>query len=116
MDILEEYSVGLWARRILWEYWYRLWMVDCTGGYCRAEFKGFQGVTQGYPLSPTIFNILVEAVMRQLMLLVSWGSGGRDSWGREVRHYANFFYSDDVLVALTDPVWLQVDFDTLIGL
>ena len=108
--------MGPQAQRILQEYWYRLRMVDPTGGYCRAAFKGFRGVTQGYPLSPTIFNILVEAVVRNLMLLVSWGSGGRGGWGREVRHYAKFFYSNDGLVALTDPVWLQGEFDTLIGL
>ena len=44
------------------------------------------------------------------------GTGGKDGWGREVQHCASFFYADDILVALTDLVWLQGVFDTLTGL
>ena len=44
----------------------------CEGGnlYCRAAryygrvFKAKRGVTQGGPLSPTIFNLMVDAVVR----------------------------------------------------
>ena len=47
------------ARRILREYWYRLRMISRAGGYYGAAFKVFRGVTQVYPLSPTIFNVVV---------------------------------------------------------
>ena len=33
-------------------------MVARAGGYYREAFKGARGVTQGNPLSPTIFNVL----------------------------------------------------------
>ena len=38
-------------------------MVDKAGGYFRCPFKGYQGVTQGDLLSPTIFNVVVDAVI-----------------------------------------------------
>ena len=33
-------------------------------------FKGFLGVTQGDPLSTTIFNVVVDAVLRHWVTLV----------------------------------------------
>ena len=42
----------------------RLTMVARAGGNYRADFKGDRGVTKGDPLSPTIFNMVVDAVVR----------------------------------------------------
>ena len=39
-------------------------MAARSGGYYGAAFKGIRGVTQGDPLSPTIFNVVVDAVVR----------------------------------------------------
>ena len=39
-------------------------MVARVGGYYGETFTGDQGVTQGDPLSPTIFNVVVDAVVR----------------------------------------------------
>ena len=39
-------------------------MAARAGGYYGAAFKGTRGVTQGDPLSPTIFNVVVDAVFR----------------------------------------------------
>ena len=36
--------------------------------------------------------------------------------GRDMKQYTAFFYKDDGLVALTDPVWLQGAFETMTGL
>ena len=38
-------------------------MVARAGGYYGTAFKGGRGVTQGDPLSPTIFNVVVDAVV-----------------------------------------------------
>ena len=38
-------------------------MVARAGSYYEKGFKGEQGVTQGDPLSPTIFNVVVDAVI-----------------------------------------------------
>ena len=34
-----------------------------AGGYYRTAFQGAHGVTQGDPLSPTIFNVVVDVVV-----------------------------------------------------
>ena len=53
-------------------------MVACLGGYYGAVFQGFRGVAQIDPLSPIIFNVVVDAVVRHWILLVSGGAGGQD--------------------------------------
>ena len=63
MEILEGYGLGPWFCRIFREYWYRLWALARVGGYYRATFKGFRGVTQVDPLYPTIFNVVVDSVV-----------------------------------------------------
>ena len=49
---------------LLKNYWKRLTMVARAGGYYGTAFRGERGVTQGYSLSPTIFNVVVDAVVR----------------------------------------------------
>ena len=46
-------------------------MVVRAGRYYRAPLCGEQGVTQGYPLSPTIFNVVVDAVVHHWESLVA---------------------------------------------
>ena len=38
-------------------------MVAREGEYCGEPFCAERGVTQGDPLSPTIFNVVVDAVV-----------------------------------------------------
>ena len=53
-------------------------MVARVGRYYGTPFKGPQGVTQGGPLSPTIFNMVVDAVINNwVTLVVGWGSETR---------------------------------------
>ena len=54
------YGVVPREQQIIWEYWDRIHTVARAGGYYGAEFKSFRGVTQGDPLSPTNFNMVVE--------------------------------------------------------
>ena len=61
-------------------------MVARAGRYYRKGFKGERGVTQGDPLSPTIFNVVVDAVVRHWLLLATKEAERRGEWGREGRH------------------------------
>ena len=63
-SLLEGYDVGPGARRLLSNYWRRLTMAARAGGYYGTAFSGERGVTQGDPLSPTLFNVVVDAVVR----------------------------------------------------
>ena len=38
-------------------------MVARVGGYYGTAFKGERRVTQGYPLYPTIFNVVVDVAV-----------------------------------------------------
>ena len=65
LEILDKYGFGPRARRLLRKYWVKLTMVARAGGYYRTGFKGARGVTKGDPLTPTIFNVVVDAVVFQ---------------------------------------------------
>ena len=59
------------ALRPLRRYWGRIQMVAQAGGYYGEPFRGDRGVTQDYPLSTTIFNVVVDTVVRHWEYLVS---------------------------------------------
>ena len=69
LEILEGYGVGPRARRLLSTYWEKLTMVARAGGYYGTGFNGARGVTQGDPLSPTIFNVVMDAVVHHWVTL-----------------------------------------------
>ena len=60
-------------------------------------------MTQGDPLSPTIFNVVVDAVVCHWVTGVIAGAEAQDKRGKEGRHQAALFYADDGIVALSDP-------------
>ena len=62
-EILEGYGVGPRALRLVRRYWERLQMVERTGGYYGEPFHRDRGVTQGDLFSPTIFNVVVGAMV-----------------------------------------------------
>ena len=81
LKILEGYGVGQRVRRLLRAYWSKSTMVARAGGYYGTGFKGERGVTQGDPLSPTIFNVVVDAVVCHWVTLAveeaeTWGGAG----------------------------------------
>ena len=103
LEILEGYGVGQRVRRLMREYWSKSTMVARAGGYYRTRFKGERGVTQGDPLPPTIFNVVVDVVVRHWVTLVVEEAETRGGRGREGRHQASLFYADNGMVASSDP-------------
>jgi len=65
LELLEGYGVGpnmLWLIKTFWD----IAVLVCRAGACYGTaFKAYRGVTQGGPLSPRIFNVMVDAVVRE---------------------------------------------------
>ena len=133
LGILEVYGMVPRSLCLFQNYWERLKMVAWAGGYYGASFRGGIGVTQGDPLSPRIFNVVVDAVDCDWESLVEErkrrdsssdeGDGAQTS-GRMIQDQDNgrqraeekqqrlkvkteLFYAGDGMVASTDPGWIQ---------
>ena len=116
LEILEGYGVGPQARRFFRTYWRRLNMVARAGGYYGTALQGACGLTQGNPIFPTIFNLVVDAVVRHWVTGVIADAEERVRQEKAGRHQPDLFYADNGMVALYYPCWLQGDFNTLVGL
>ena len=87
------------------------------GGYHGPAFDANRGVTQGDIVSPTIFNVVVDAIIRYWLLIVSdEGYGAFEGLGDRIRKLQALFYADDGLLASRSSEFLQRAFDCLIGL
>ena len=62
------------------------------GGYYGEAFKGDRGVTQGDTLSPPIFNVVVDAVVRHWVTMALAEAEKRGERGSVVSHQAALFY------------------------
>ena len=85
LEILEGYGVGTQSRRLLQSYWRRLTMVVRASGYYGTAFKGGRGVTQGNPLSPTIFNVVMDVIVRHWVTGVIVYAEAQGGLGNKVR-------------------------------
>ena len=71
---------------------------------------------QGDPVSPTIFNVVVDAVVQYWVTVMVESTEERSRRRQEDRHQNALFYADDGMVVSSDLRWLQGDFSTLLGL
>ena len=56
-------------------------------------------MTQGNPLSPTILNVVVNAVVRHWVTIAVSEAETLRERGREGRHQSALFYADDGMLA-----------------
>ena len=68
------------------------------------------------PLSPNIFNVVMNAVMGHWVEVTVKGADNQDGQGQEGRNQNSFFYADYGMLVSLDPRWLQGSFSTLKGL
>ena len=66
-------------------------MVDKASRYFGRPFKGYQGVTQGDPLSPTIFNVVVDAVIRHWVTVLTPTEAGKGELGLTIIDLVDYF-------------------------
>ena len=65
MEILMGYGIGQKIRKFAPFFWDNAELVCRTGGFFGKSFKAHQGVPQGGPVSPQIFNVMVDAIVRE---------------------------------------------------
>ena len=73
-------------------------------------------MTQGDLLSLTIFNVVVDTVVRHWVTVMVEGAEERGERGQEGRHHNALFYAEYGIVVSLDLRWLQGEFSTLVGL
>jgi hypothetical protein len=80
-------------------------------------FRAGQGMTQGGPLSAKLFNILVDAVVRErLRQLRDGGIVDPEELDLLMAAFFAIFYVDDAYLAARDPDFLQVASNSLVSL
>ena len=116
LDLLAEYRVGPRTVRIFRMYWDGLTMLAKAGRYFGHQFKGYRGVTQGKPLSPTIFNVVVDAVIYHWLTVVMPSEAGMGGLGMIIIDLMAYLYATNGLVESTQPKRIQRVFDVLTSL
>ena len=99
MKILVGYGMGPQVERLLHTYWGQITMVAQVGCYYGTHFKVYMGVIQGNPLYPTIFNMVVDTVIRHWVALVEGKEAGPEVLGIAFQMLNLLFYTDNVILA-----------------
>ncbi len=107
--ILEGYGTGPNMVRLIHNFWRDATMFCHVSGNYGVPFHAGRGVTQGGPLSAKLFNILVDAVVREwLHQLRDGGIVDPEELDLLMAAFFAIFYVDDTYLAARDPDFLQV--------
>jgi Reverse transcriptase (RNA-dependent DNA polymerase) len=101
LHLLKRYGAGPNIIKILETFWHQLWVAPRQAGFYGPAIKSDRGVTQGYPLSPILFNIIIDAVVRATK--------------HQTRHLDGniIFYADDGLIVSNSLENIQQYLDIL---
>jgi hypothetical protein len=110
---MTRYGVGPKLLCLQTTFWNQAQMVCRAGGSFGKPFGASWGVTQGGPLSSLMFNVCVNAVIREWLrrTIDKKAAHGRFEGAR--RETVAFFV-DDGLVGSRDPIWLQGALNVLV--
>ena len=115
LAIMTGYGVGPKLLRLQTKFWEQAQMVCRAGGSFGKPFRAYRGVTQGGPLSSLMFNICVDAVIREWLRRTMDEEAANGRFAEACREIVAFFV-DDGLVGSRDPVWLQGALNVLVTL
>ena len=107
MEIIRGYGLGPKLQRLIHRLWDKQEVVSKSGKFFGSLFRTERGVTQGDPVSPTIFNIVVDVVVREV-LLKSCGPQKSHHGFVWLRGKHNIcFHADDGQIAGHNLIWVQ---------
>ena len=115
LEIMTGYGVGPKLLPLQAKFWDQAQMVCHAGGSFGKPFAIFWGITQGGPLSSFVFNVCVDAVIREWLCWTIKEEAIGGVFSEACREIIAFFV-DDKLVRLRDHVWLQSAMDVLVTL
>ena len=121
MEIMEGYGVGPNMMRLIRTFWDEQKLVCRAAKRYGEPFKASRGVTQGGPLSPKIFNIMVDAIVREwIRQLLYTGREEETELSDSVAEVLNtlsiilaLLYADDAYIASTSQQVVQDSMDIL---
>ena len=116
MEILRVYGLGYKLQRLLQQYWDGQRVVPKSGKYYGRPFRMGIGATQGDPLSPKIFNILVDAVVRTALQEFCGPQEDQHGFAWALGEHSIYFYADDGCIAGRYPIWVQTALTTIVGM
>ena len=107
MEILRGYGMGKRMARLIAHHWDNLMFVPKAKRFLGTLFGTGRGVMQGDPSSPTIFNIVVDTVVRSTLEIVCGPQEARHGMGWAVGELNLIFYADDGRSGGRDHIWIQ---------
>ena len=116
IEIIRGYGAGPRMLRLIERFWAEAKLVCRASGVYGATFSAGRGVTQGRPLSPKLFNILVDAIVREWMMQLFGDTALEAIPPDQSRLLLAVFYADDAYLASRDPAQLQRALDIIVGL
>jgi len=117
LDILEGYGVGPCMHGILKAFWEGQSIVAKLGGYYGKPFGADRGVVQGGIDSPTLFNVVCDAVIwKWLDIVTDDGQIPLTGFGYCILEQGALFYVDYGLIASWQADWLQWALDVFVDL
>jgi hypothetical protein len=115
LEIMTGYGVGPKLLRLQTQFWTQAEMVCCARGSFGKPFAAFWGITQGGTLSSIMFNVCVDAVIREWLCWMINKDTTSGVFSEACREIVAFFV-DDGLVGSRDPIWLQSATEVLVTL
>eukprot|EP00957_Ditylum_brightwellii_P161158 12270982-Ditylum_brightwellii.AAC.1 len=115
-DILVAYGVGPNTMRLICYFWDHAELVCRASGQYRVPFRAERGVTQGRPLSPKLFNFVVDAIFREWLRQVVGDEAAKSGVGEAVQGMLPCFYADDGAVCDRQHRRLQQSTNILVEL
>ena len=114
--IVEAYGVGPNMLRLIKAFWDEATLVCRAMGRYGDPFQSERGVTQGGPVSPKIFNIMVDAIVREWIRQILGDDAAAEGYGDAIRLLLAIFYADDGYIASRSEQQLQEALDILVDL